>query len=216
MTNYIIRTETENDYPAVENLTREAFWNVYVPGCSEHYFVHTMRSHKDFIPELAFVMELEGKIIGSIMYYRTSLTDESGNTKEVLSFGPLGILPDYQRKGYGKALMKHSFAKAKEMGYDAVVILGSPSNYVSSGFRSCKKYNVGFEGGIFPAALLVKELTEGVLAGRQWIFNDSSISLPCQDAEAVADFDKHFPYKEKLWQSSQEEFYIHSHSVVAL
>ncbi|MBQ2326649.1 MAG: N-acetyltransferase, partial [Clostridia bacterium] len=136
MTDYIIRTETENDYRAVENLTREAFWNVYVPGCSEHYFVHTMRSHEDFIPELAFVVELDGKIIGSIMYYRTSLTDENGNKKEILSFGPLGILPAYQRQGLGKALMKHSFARAKEMGYDAIVILGSPSNYVSSGFRS--------------------------------------------------------------------------------
>lgn len=120
---YIIRLETTNDYAEVENLTREAFWNVYTPGCNEHYFVHVMRSHKDFIPELDFVIELDGKIIGNIMYTRSKLIDKNGEEKTVISFGPLSIHPDFQRQGYGKALIEHSFSKACELGYDAVVIL---------------------------------------------------------------------------------------------
>ncbi len=66
--NMTIRLETEKDYRAVEELTREAFWNVYKPGADEHYYVNQMRNHPDFIPELAFVLEKDGKIIGNIMY----------------------------------------------------------------------------------------------------------------------------------------------------
>ena len=73
MNNLTMRLETEKDYRAVEELTREAFWNVYKPGADEHYFVHTMRSHPDFIPELAFVLELDGKIVGNIMYTKACL-----------------------------------------------------------------------------------------------------------------------------------------------
>ena len=90
---YTIRRETMNDYREVENLTREAFWNQYVPGCDEHYFVHMMRDHEDFIPELAFVLEKDGVIIGNIMYTRSKLVDENGNEKVILTFGPIGILP---------------------------------------------------------------------------------------------------------------------------
>ena len=91
--NLTIRLETEKDYRAVEELTREAFWNVYKPGADEHYFVHTMRSHPDFIPELAFVLELDGKIVGNIMYTKAWLEDENGERKEILSFGPLCVAP---------------------------------------------------------------------------------------------------------------------------
>ena len=91
--NIIIRRETPNDYRAVENLTRESFWNVNVPGADEHYMVHMMRSHPDFIPELAFVLEKDGEIIGNIMYTKSWLEDETGQRKEILSFGPFSIAP---------------------------------------------------------------------------------------------------------------------------
>ena len=153
-----IRNERPEDYAAVEELTRRAFYNVYVPGCTEHYLVHIMRGHRDFLPELDFVAELDGRLIGNIMYTRSWLTDGDGNRREILTFGPVSILPECQRKGYGKQLMEHSFARAREMGYGAVVIFGSPANYVSRGFVSCKKYRVSLEGGRYPAAMLVKEL----------------------------------------------------------
>lgn len=212
--NCVIRLETPTDYRAVEELTREAFWNVYVPGCSEHYYVHTMREHKDFIPELGFVLELDGRIIGNVMYYKTTLTDEEGREKPVLSFGPLCIHPDFQRMHYGKALLEHSFEKAAGMGYDVIVIYGNPGNYASRGFKSCRKYNICLEGDIYPTALMVLELKKGALDGRKMYFKDSDASAVCENAAAVAEFDSTFPSKEKLELPSQEEFYIYSHSAV--
>ena len=97
-----IRNETEADYQIVEEVIRKAFYNVYRPGCTEHYLAHVMRGHEDFIPELDFVAELEGKAIGNIMYTKAWLRDEKGNEKEILTFGPISVLPEYQRMGYGK------------------------------------------------------------------------------------------------------------------
>ena len=211
---YIIRLETPADYRAVENLNREAFWNLSVPGATEHFLAHVMRDHEDFIPELDFVIEVEGKVIASIMYAKSKLIDESGEVKDIISFGPICVLPEYQRKGYGKILIEHSFAKAAEMGYDAVVIFGNPDNYVSRGFKSCIKYNVCLEGDFFPGALLVKELREGVLDGRKWYYHASPVEELLGDEEKFKLFDAEFPPKTKAWQPSQEEFFIHSHSLL--
>ncbi len=210
-----VRIETENDYREVENLTREAFWNVYKPGADEHYFVHEMRKHPDFIPDLAFVLELDGKIIGSILYTRAWLEDEAGHRKEILSFGPLCISPAYQRKGFGKRLIEHSFARAREMGYDVNINFGNPGNYVSRGFVSCKKKNVSYiVPGNFPTALLVCELVPGALDGRPLMYIPSTAADCCENTAAVEAFDAAFPPKSKAWAPSQEEFYIYSHSSV--
>ncbi len=211
---YIIRKETKNDYREVENLNREAFWNLSVPGCSEHYFVHVMRDHKDFIPELAHVLEIGGKIVGCVMYCKGLLKDEEGNEKTILTMGPLCVHPDHQRQGIGKALLEYTFALGRKMGYDTVINFGNPDNYVARGYKSCKKYNVCLEGDVFPAALLVKELTEGALDGRKWYYYQCDADAPCEDEEAVEKFDSQFPPKVKAWQPSQEEFYIHSHSAI--
>ena len=110
-----IRQETEKDYRAVEELTRNSFWNVYKPGADEHFSVHTMRNHPDFIPELAFVLEKDGEIIGNIMYTKAWLEDETGKRKEIVSFGPLCVAPEYQRQKLGKILIEHSFDAARKM-----------------------------------------------------------------------------------------------------
>ncbi|SBV93076.1 putative acetyltransferase [uncultured Eubacteriales bacterium] len=207
-----IRNEQETDYERVEELTRKAFWNLYIPGCIEHYLVHVMRSHKDFLPELDLVIEVNNQIIGNIMYTKTKLIDESGEEKDILTFGPVCILPEYQRKGYGKALMEYSFEQAAALDYDAIVIFGNPNNYVSRGFKSCKKYNVCLENGTYPAAMMVKELKQGVLDGRKWIYYQSPVfEIDEKDAER---FDEGLESLEKKYQPSQEEFYIHSHSVI--
>jgi len=205
-----IRNEEPRDYEIVENITRNAFYNLYIPGCVEHYLVHTMREHKDFIHELDFVLELDSMVIGNIMYTKATLADGDGNVKNILTFGPLSIEPKYQRKGYGKLLIQYSFEKAISMGYDTVVILGAPANYVSSGFVSCKKYNVCMEDGRFPAAMLVKELKTGALDGRKWYYKDSPV-MEALPENAIA-YDDTLPPKERKHTSSQEEFYIMSHS----
>lgn len=211
---YIIRLETAADYRTVENINREAFWNLEVPGANQHYTAHIMREHADFIPELDFVIEIDGKVIASIMYTKSKLIDESGTEKAILSFGPICVLPEYQRKGYSKLLIEHSFAKAVEMGYDTVVIYGNPDNYVSRGFKSSFKYNICLEGDIFPAALLVKELRENALDGRKWYYYESSVFKLIYDEEKIARFDAEFPPKIKAWKPSHEEFFIHSHSII--
>lgn len=211
---YIIRLESEKDYREVENLAREAFWNLSVPGCSEHYFIHMMRNHEAFIPELDYVIEMDGKVIGCVMYTKSKLVDENGNEKIVATMGPICILPQFQRIGFSKILLEHTFKIALEMGYDTVINFGNPDNYVARGYKSCKKFNVCFEGDVFHSALLVKVLTDDALDGRKWFYYQNDADACCNDEEAVAKFDALFPPKEKAWQPSQEEFYIHSHSVI--
>lgn len=212
ISDYSIRNERAEDMREVEELTRKAFWNVNVPGCCEHYLVHVMRKHPDFIPELDFVLEKGSHIIGNIMYTKAKLVDEDSHNKQILTFGPLSILPEFQRKGYGKALLQHSFTKAKEMGYDVIVIFGNPDNYVSRGFKSCKKYNICIKEDFYPAAMLVKELTEGCLDGRKWFYLESSAYQI--DEKAAERFDSGFEKMEKKFRPSQEEFFIHSHSKI--
>ena len=207
-----IRNERESDYKIVEDITRKAFYNVYVPGCMEHYLVHVMRGHEDFIPELDFVIEVDGQTVGNIMYTKSKLTDEGGTEKEIVTFGPVSILPKYQRKGYGKMLIEHSLKRAAELGYEAVVIMGSPANYVGSGFQCCRKYNVCVEKGKYPAAMLVKELKPGALDGRLWFYSDSPV-MNVDEREAQA-FDDGLEKMEKKWMPSQEAFYIMSHAFV--
>ena len=207
-----IRRETEADYRAVEELHRNAFWNVHVPGCCEHYLAHVLRKHPDFIPELDLVYELDGKIAGNVMYTKSELLEEGGNSTGILTFGPIGVAPEYQRRGIGKALLEASFDIAAGLGYPAIAIFGAPDNYVASGFRSCKRYNVCLEGDVYPAALLVKELKPGFFDGRKLFFRESpAYEVQGRDAEA---FDAGFPPKEKAFRPSQETFFILSHSTI--
>ena len=207
-----IRSETTADYQPVEELIRRAVWNLYVPGCTEHYLAHIIRPHEDFIPELDLVIELGGEVIGSIMYTKATLIDEAGREKPILTFGPVCIHPDYQRLGYGKQLIDYSFEKAVTLGYDTVVIFGNPGNYVSRGFKSCKKYNVSLADGSYPAAMLVKELRPGVLDGRKWVYRQSPAFE--FDEAAAQRFDDTLEPWEKRHLPCQEEFYIHSHAVI--
>lgn len=209
MLNMKIRNERPEDYRAVEELTKRAFHNVNFPGCDEHYLAHKLRGHADFVSELDLVLELDGIPIANIMYTRSALVDENGAEKTVLTFGPLGVLPEYQRRGYGKRLLEHSLEKARELGYEAVVIFGNPENYVSSGFKSCKKYNVSL-GGEFPVPLLVCELKEGALSGKSWTYKESAAYNI--DMSGFEEFDKDFPQMEKGYLPSQELFYIYSNS----
>jgi len=208
----VIRREEEKDYERVEEITRKAFWNLYVPGCDEHYLVHIMRSHEDFIPELDLVIEVEGQIIGNIMYTKAKLIDEKREEKNILTFGPVCILPEYQRKGYGKRLLEYSFEKASELGYDVIVIFGNPGNYVSSGFKSCKQFNVCLENGTYPSAMLVKELKPHTLDGRRWVYYQSPVYEI--DKEEALLFDQGLEPMEKKSLPCQEEFYIMSNSII--
>ena len=151
--NIIIRLETKDDYRAVENLTRESFWNVYQPGCMEHYVLHCYRDDPAFVPDLDFVMELGGEMIGQIIYVRSEIDCDDGRKVPIMTFGPIGVAPAYKRQGYGKQLLDYSMEKAKEMGAGALAITG---NYKDpEGYFVCEKDPDGFER--FEATFPVKE-----------------------------------------------------------
>ena len=196
----------------MEEIIRQAFYNLYVPGCDEHYLAHTLRTHEDFLPALDMVIELDGQIIGNILYTKARLIEEAGGEKHILSFGPVCILPGYQRKGYGKQLIEASFQRAVALGYDTVVIFGNPDNYVGVGFKSCMRYNVCLADGSFPSAMMVRELKPAALDGRKWVYAQSPAFEI--DEAAAERFDAALPPMEKKVLPSQEEFYIHNHSIM--
>lgn len=207
-----IRRETPEDYAAVEALIRRAFYNVYQPGCYEHYLAHVMRGHADFVAPLAFVAEEDGALVGSILYTRARLAGEGGAQKEVLTFGPVCIAPERQRRGYGRQLIEHSLQAARALGYDAVVIFGNPSYYVGCGFVCCKRCGVSLEDGRHPTAMLVRELVPGALAGKRWVYRESPAMAV--DEAGARRFDDALAPMEKKRLPGQEAFYILSHSFV--
>ena len=130
---YIIRLERSEDYRAVENLVRESFWNVYRPGCSEHFVIHVLRDDPAFVKELDFVMEQNGKLIGQNMFMRTVIEADDGRVIDVLTMGPIGITPELKRRGYGKKLLDYCLEKATAMGFGAVLFEGNIDFYGKSG-----------------------------------------------------------------------------------
>lgn len=139
-----IRLERKDDYRNVENLTREAFWNVYRPGCMEHYVLHRYRDDPAFVPELDFVMELDGELIGQVIYVRSEIDCDDGRKVPIMTFGPIGIAPAYKRQGYGKQLLDYSMEKAREMGAGALAITGNILFYGKSGFVPAKTKGVRY------------------------------------------------------------------------
>ncbi len=202
----IIRLETKDDYFKVEELTREAFWNLYTPGCDEHYLCHILRDHQDFIKELDYVAEIDGNIIGSIMYTNSFLIGDDEETIQIVSFGPLCVHPDYQRKGIGTALIEKTKMMVQEMNIPAIIIYGDPHNYCKHGFKNGIDYQVSNLDGEYPLGLLVLELQPGFFGRKNWKVKQSDVFK--YDQEKAAAFDKKFKEKEKKVQYSQEIFKI--------
>ena len=195
----IIRNETEQDCRAIENLVREAFWNVYRPGCLEHYVIHVLRDDPAFVRELDFVMELDGELIGQNIFMKTHIDADDGRRVEVLTMGPIGIAPAYKRKGYGKKLLDYSLEKAKEMGFSAVLFEGNIGFYGHSGFDYARKFGIRYHDlpeGADDSFFLCKELIPGALADVTGVYQTPQ-GYYVDEAAAEA-FDRGFPPKEKL------------------
>lgn len=199
-----IRLEEEKDYRVVEEVTREAFWNLYLPGAVEHFLAHSIRTSSDFIPELTFVIELDDQVIGSIMYTKAKVIDNAGNEHSVITFGPVSILPEYHRQGYGRMLIEHSIAEAKKQGFRAIILGGYPYHYHPYGFVGTKKYNISMPDGKFYTGIMALPLYEGALDGISGSIHFSDDMYP--DESELAAFDATFPPKEKKVQESHAEF----------
>lgn len=194
----IIRLEEEKDYFETENLTREAFWNVYREGCFEHLIIHNLRKDKSFVKELDYCIEIDNKIIANIVYAKGKLKLENGNIREILIFGPVSVLPEYQKKGYGEKLINYTIEKAKELGFDAIVIMGNPNYYKKFGFESCSKYKIYYEGidkKEETPFFMIKILNDNNIENLKGIYSDPD----CYKAneKELEEFDKKFPFKIK-------------------
>jgi putative acetyltransferase len=202
----IIRNEREKDYRIVEELTREAFWNLYVPGCSEHFILHNLRKSSDFIPELDFIAEKEGQIVGQIAYSRGIIRDKEGSEKKIISFGPVSVLPRFQKQGIGSGLINHTISIAGDMGYPAICIYGDPRYYSRFGFRCGEKYDIKNADDKFAVALMVLELKQVALNNISGRFVESTAFEV--DENKFTEYDATFPFKEKAETESQREFRI--------
>lgn len=197
--NFIIRREIPQDYFAVENLVRESFWNVYRPGCTEHYVLHCFRDDPAFVPELDLVMELNGELIGQVIYIRSHILCSDGQKLPILTFGPIGIAPKYKRQGYGKQLLDASLEMARELGAGATSITGNIDFYGKSGFMPAKEKGVRYSDDPEAEYFLIKELIPGFLDGVTGTYADpEGYFVADRDPEAFEAFDALFPKKEKL------------------
>lgn len=199
MKNWIIRLEKEEEHREVENLIRESFWNVYRPGCLEHYVIHQLRNNPAFVPELDFVMEMDGKNIGQNMFMRATIKEDDGREIPIMTMGPICITPELKRKGYGKVLLDYSLEKAKELGCKAVCFEGNIDFYGKSGFVPASTFGIRYHGlpeGEDASFFLCKELVPGYLDGitgeyatpQGYFVDEAEVEL----------FDQEFPPKEKL------------------
>ena len=196
---YTIRLERSEEHRDVENLVREAFWNVYRPGCSEHYVIHVLRDDPAFVKELDFVMEQDGRLIGQNMFMKTVIQADDGRVVPVLTMGPIGILPELKRQGYGKALLDYSLEKATELGFGAVLFEGNIDFYGKSGFDYASKFGIRYHDlpeDADASFFLCKELVPGYLDGVTGVYQTPQ-GYYVDDADVDA-FDKAFPPKEKL------------------
>lgn len=196
--NIRIRLERKEDERVTENLVRESFWNVYRPGCVEHYILHQLRNDKDFVPELNFVMEQDGELIGQNVFVKAIIRSDGGRSIPILTMGPICITPGLKRQGYGKILLDASLQKASELGFGAVCFEGNIDFYGKSGFDYASKFNIRYHGlpdGADASFFLCKELVDGYLTGVSGEYaTPKGYSFT---EESVEEFERNFPPKEK-------------------
>lgn len=190
-----IRLEEERDYGKVEHLTREAFWDLYHPGCCEHLIVHKIRKSPAFVKELDHVACRDGDVVGNIVYSRAKVVNGENGEFEVLCMGPLAVLPSFQGQGIGSLLMNRTIGRARELGFKAILIFGNPKYYQRFGFVNAKKYGITTASGENFDAFMALELFDGALDGITGkFFEDRVFEIKDDELEA---FEREFPYKEK-------------------
>lgn len=203
-TDYTIRLERKEEHREVESLVREAFWNVYRPGCLEHYVLNRLRNDPAFVRELDFVMEKDGKIIGQNMFMRAEISADDGRDIPIMTMGPICIAPQYQKQGYGKLLLDYSLEKAAELGCGALCFEGNIGFYGKSGFDYAKNFGLRYHGlpeDADASFFLCKELIPGYLDGISGVYAPPSGYFV--DEQKAEDFDRQFPPKEKLFLPGQ-------------
>lgn len=197
--NIVIRLERKEEYREVENLVRESFWNVYRPGCVEHYVLNQLRNNSAFVPELDFVMELKGRLIGQNIFVKAEIAADDGRSIPIMTMGPICISNELKRNGYGRMLLDYSIEKASELGCGALCFEGNIDFYGRSGFKYASEYGIRYHGlpeGEDASFFLCRELIPGYLDGVTGEYSTPQGYLV--DEKEAEEFDLQFPYKEKL------------------
>lgn len=189
-----LRPEKPDEYFEVEKLTREAFWGYFGPTCDEHYLAHLLRSIPSFVPELDYVAEVDGRLAGNVMYSKAKVVTSNGEEHEVLTFGPLSVLPEFWNCGVGSALMRHTILKAKKLGYRAIIFFGHPDYYPRFGFQSAEVFGITTSDGKNFDALMAMPLYDGALNGISGAFHEDP-TFAIKEADAT-EFNRRFPHKE--------------------
>ena len=202
LNDYTIRLEEKKDYREVENLVRESFWNVYRPGCLEHFTLKKLREDPAFVPELDFVMEKDGAIIGQNVFVKANISADDGRNIPIMTMGPICIANQWKRKGYGKKLLDYSLAKAAALGCGAVCFEGNIDFYGKSGFRFASEFGIRYHGlpeGADASFFLCRELIPGYLNGITGEYATPKGYFVCEKyPDEFAAYEAGFPAKEKL------------------
>lgn len=201
-----IRGAIPDDYSETENITREAFWNQYAPGCSEHYLLHTMRESDDFFSPFDLVAEADEKIVGHAISFRGTILCDDQRQFDVLTLGPISVLPEYQNKGVGAKLIESTKELARLLYFKAILLFGDPLYYTRRGFVPAEHLMIRTGDNMFAAALLACELWPDALVNAQGRYVEHDIYKV--DETEAAKFDKTFPYKPKIRGiKAQKRFY---------
>lgn len=201
MMNLKIQQATRQDFTATEHLTREAFWNLYKPGCEEHLVLHKLRKSNAYIPELDLIALQDNIIVGQAISTRARVIGDSNQEKEILCLGPICTAPELQNRGIGSMLMNRSIATAWELGYPGIVLFGNPDYYHRFGFKNAQEYGINTKDGQNFEPFMVLELQQkGLRSVKGRFFEDKAFTI---DEEELVEFEKQFPYKEKLKTDSQ-------------
>ena len=200
-----IRLERRTDYKEVEHLVREAFWNVYRPGCYEHLIIHNMRHDSSFIPQLDYIIEKDNRIIAQIAYSTNDMCIDDEKTETVVTLGPVSVHPDYQGEGFGTKIIEYTLEKAKEMDIPYVFTIGDEDFYNRFGFEDAAKYDIQYNDveGETPF-FMIKILDEDKIDSIKGIYKDNECFKV--DEEELELFDKKFPPKKKEKREGQLDF----------
>lgn len=195
------RREEEKDWRAVENLVRESFWNVYRPGCTEHYVLRQLRSDPAFVKELDIVMEKDGMLIGQNMFMRARIAADDGRQISIMTMGPICIAPAYKRQGFGKMLLDYSLEQAAALGCGALCFEGNILFYGKSGFSYASDFGIRYHDlpeGADASFFLCRELVPGYLNGiRGEYAPPQGYFAADQNPEDFQAYEATFPAKEK-------------------
>lgn len=192
----IVREEPQY-YREVEIQNRNSFWDVYIPGCVEHYVIHKLRNSDAYIKELSLIAFDNNKIIGSVYCSRGNIIEDDKVTTPILILGPVSTVPEHQKEGVGSMLMNEAIRRARKFGYRAIVLYGNPEFYHLIGFVNAEKYNITTPDGKNFEAFMLLELYPNALKGvKGKCYEDAVFDVKENDPDFIK-YEATFPEKIK-------------------